>query len=92
MALRDGNDGVVYMNIRDPFKADTYGVFSAQQIMIVGKKHDLRVGEVASTYQAETKAEKRARLVRESQMEAERKALGRKPDQKPANGLAPKKG
>lgn len=65
-ALRDGNDGVVYMNIRDPFKADTYGVFSAQQVMIVGKKHDLRVGEQASTARAETRTEKRSRLLQES--------------------------
>lgn len=33
-ALRDGNDMVVYRNVRDPFTADSYGVFSGDQVLI----------------------------------------------------------
>lgn len=34
-ALNDGNDGVVYKNLYDPFFADNYGVFSSNQIKSV---------------------------------------------------------
>ena len=33
-ALLEGNDGVVYKNIRDPFVATTYGVFTSEQVRI----------------------------------------------------------
>jgi len=33
-ALRDGNDMVIYRNVRDPFAADSYGVFSGDQVLI----------------------------------------------------------
>lgn len=36
-ALLEGNDGVVYKNIRDPFVATTYGVFTSEQIQIKKK-------------------------------------------------------
>ena len=42
-ALREGNDGVIYQNIRDPFLSDSYGVFSPEQIKIVGKEHEIKV-------------------------------------------------
>ena len=41
-ALRDGNDGVIYQDIRDPFNSNTFGVFSPEQIMIVKKEHDIK--------------------------------------------------
>ena len=44
-AISDGNDGVVYKNIIDPFKSDTYGVFSSEQVMIVSKQHGLAVAD-----------------------------------------------
>lgn len=42
-AERNGMDGVVYKNIVDPFKADSYGVFSADQIRIAGVSHSLAI-------------------------------------------------
>lgn len=38
-AERRGCDAVVYQNIRDPFDADTYGVFSPDQILIREKQY-----------------------------------------------------
>lgn len=35
-AVRDGNDMVVYRNIRDPFLGTTYGVFSTDRIVSIG--------------------------------------------------------
>lgn len=31
-AIKDGNDGIVYQNIKDPYLADNYGVFNSNQI------------------------------------------------------------
>ncbi len=31
-AIKDGNDGIVYQNIEDPYLADNYGVFTPNQI------------------------------------------------------------
>ena len=42
-ALADGNDGVIYNHIVDPFYSNTYGVFSSDQIMIVGKTHGIHI-------------------------------------------------
>ena len=42
-ALLDGNDSVVYRNIRDPFAQDTVGVFSADQILIAGVERGAKI-------------------------------------------------
>ena len=42
-ALEDGNDGVIYRNIRDPFLSDSYGVFDPSRITIAGKERSLLV-------------------------------------------------
>lgn len=42
-ALLDGNDSVVYRNIRDPFAQDTVGVFSADQILIAGIERGAKI-------------------------------------------------
>lgn len=36
-ALADGNDAVVYKNIRDPFLGTTYGVFSTENIVMLDR-------------------------------------------------------
>ncbi len=41
-ALRDGHDGVVYRNVRDPFLSDTYGVFDTGQIRMVDHQRTMK--------------------------------------------------
>lgn len=42
-ALQDGADMVVYKNIRDPFEANAYGVFSNGQILVRDMRKGLRI-------------------------------------------------
>lgn len=42
-AMQDGADMVVYKNIHDPFEANTYGVFSNDQILIRDVRRGLRI-------------------------------------------------
>lgn len=42
-ALQDGADMVVYKNIRDPFEANTYGVFSNGQVLVRDVRKGLRI-------------------------------------------------
>lgn len=42
-AALDGDDMVVYKNVRDPFEANTYGVFSNDQILIRDVRRGLRI-------------------------------------------------
>ena len=40
-ALKEGKDGVVYENITDPLRSNSYGIFEPEQIHILGNKQDL---------------------------------------------------
>lgn len=42
-AVKNDHDAVIYENIRDPFEATTYGVFSPEQILIRDVKHGCRI-------------------------------------------------
>jgi hypothetical protein len=41
-AIKEGNDAVVYQNMRDPILATSYGIFEPEQIHILGSTKDLK--------------------------------------------------
>ena len=36
-AIKEGNDGVVYKNLYDPYLSDNYGVFNSEQIKTINE-------------------------------------------------------
>lgn len=69
-AERNGMDGVVYKNIVDPFRADSYGIFSADQVRIAGISHNLTLD-----YDGMLRAYERAK---EEELISKRSELARK--------------
>ena len=46
-AIAEGRDGVIYKNIVDPFRSDTYGVFRTEDIMVVARERSMRIDRAA---------------------------------------------
>ena len=44
-ALKEGNDSVIYENLKDPYLSNSYGVFEPEQIHILGSDKDIQMFE-----------------------------------------------